>query len=627
MASKYWEDRVALRQLLYDRAGDNAMRTISAAYNRAIAQLTADAEKIIGTFAWNNSMTPLEAKMMLASPASDDYIATLRARAMTVSDPRQQALLNRELNAYAYRGRITRLEALQESMRVGMTQAADIQLQATTGLLRSTGRLAYNRTMFDIQQGAGIGFSAVTIPDKKLAEIMRNKWSGMHYSTRVWNNRNEMVDVLQKALNENMSIGKASSATFAELKELANGSKSSANRILRSETSYVTNQVIAQTYEDAGIAKYEFVSVLDGSTSKVCRDHDGETFNVSEKVVGDNYPPLHPWCRSTTSPVLNSTNKEEMTRWARDPETGKVSKVPATLSYNEWIAWQKAGAPNLQEWRAKQKKDVLNSGVLKQAHPVDGGKLLPFVPDPEKYPDIINEVVARQGFDGTPTVVTREKYDEMVASGKYPYMRRGYRADSKETLDMYHDSLVNGKWYIDCSEGGSAYGKGMYTATAPGVSKEVDSVAMRYGSARKGTSQVGYIEYFTEDPSAKFIKANQIEDAFASYLNKDIVRSLPEYRQELKDAYIEAYKQKELKNYAQYGNLKYEYATSREKNMEWRALEAKIDELEGIYEDEGVQAAMLGYDGIDVSHPGTADYRVVLNRTKLIVCEVPEFVQ
>jgi hypothetical protein len=46
---------------------------------------------------------------------------------------------------------------------------------------------------------------------------------------------------------------------------------------------------------------------------------------------------MHPNCRSTTIAAFDDDNIADLTRRARDPETGKYVEVPADLSYNEWV--------------------------------------------------------------------------------------------------------------------------------------------------------------------------------------------------------------------------------------------------------------------------------------------------
>ena len=71
---------------------------------------------------------------------------------------------------------------------------------------------------------------------------------------------------------------------------------------------------------DAGVIKYQFLAVLDSRTSHTCSDLNGEVFKTEDATEGENYPPMHPHCRSTTVPyeyadiesdTVNETPKEE----------------------------------------------------------------------------------------------------------------------------------------------------------------------------------------------------------------------------------------------------------------------------------------------------------------------------
>ena len=65
---------------------------------------------------------------------------------------------------------------------------------------------------------------------------------------------------------------------------------------------------------------------------------DRKRVKISEAVVGENLPPLHPWCRSTTRMGIDDEVLATMQRRARDPQTGKTYSVPANMSYSEWEA-------------------------------------------------------------------------------------------------------------------------------------------------------------------------------------------------------------------------------------------------------------------------------------------------
>ena len=48
-------------------------------------------------------------------------------------------------------------------------------------------------------------------------------------------------------------------------------------------------------YKEDGVEKYQILATLDSRTSEVCRDEDGEIYEIDKAVTGVNYPPYHPF--------------------------------------------------------------------------------------------------------------------------------------------------------------------------------------------------------------------------------------------------------------------------------------------------------------------------------------------
>ena len=332
----YWEDRAKALQASYDRRSAKTLRTVSQAYDRMVKQLHEDTERIIGNFADYHGLTRQQAIDLLKQPAPMSVLDELRERITTVSDKAARQAMEARLNAPAYAARINRLQAIRESARVNAVQAADVENTVGQVHLRDVLFEGYQRTMFDIQQYTGLGFGFAGVDNRRLNQILRYNWSGKQFSKRVWQNANVTAQGLSQALTEVIMQGKTSRQTFDALMEQANGSRFAANRLLRTETNYITNQATAEAYADAGIEKYRYMAVLDGRTSDICQSKDGQEFLLSEKEVGVNYPPLHPFCRSHVECVIDGIVYERMKRWARHPVTGEEMKVPRTMTYRQW---------------------------------------------------------------------------------------------------------------------------------------------------------------------------------------------------------------------------------------------------------------------------------------------------
>ncbi len=47
---------------------------------------------------------------------------------------------------------------------------------------------AYYKSIFDIQQRTGLGFSFAALTPKAIDKVINSKWSGANYSDRIWRN-------------------------------------------------------------------------------------------------------------------------------------------------------------------------------------------------------------------------------------------------------------------------------------------------------------------------------------------------------------------------------------------------------------------------------------------------------
>lgn len=100
-----------------------------------------------------------------------------------------------------------------------------------------------------------------------------------------------------------------------------------ARRIVRTESAYVANAAQAKAYGEAGIERYRFVATLDSRTCECCAALDGKVFDLAKAKPGTNYPPMHPFCRSTTIADFGDEELAGLERRAKDKD-GNTVKVP-----------------------------------------------------------------------------------------------------------------------------------------------------------------------------------------------------------------------------------------------------------------------------------------------------------
>lgn len=335
-SNTYWKNRANERMAEYHRNSDTTINKINAAYDKAIKDINEDIINIFYKYKLDGGLSDKEAKKLLNSKISKKELDSIRGRIHGIQDEELKRYMMAQLNLEAYKARITRLEALKESIYINTKLAADVEIKQSTKLYTDNIKKAYYTNLFDIQKGLGIGFNVAEMPLETVQEILKNNWSGKHYSKRIWHNTDVLAEKLEEVITNGLMTGKSSKKMAIELEELTNYGKFAAERIVRTETTYISNAAEIESYKECGIDKYVFIATLDLRTSSQCREHDKKIFNVKDSEAGVNLPPLHPHCRSTTRAYLGESTLKDIKRRARDPETGKTYLVPGDINYQDW---------------------------------------------------------------------------------------------------------------------------------------------------------------------------------------------------------------------------------------------------------------------------------------------------
>lgn len=332
---EYWKKRAEQRITKAERDSASSLRKIAAQYRKAAQSIEQDIRKILGTY--RQDFTMEEAKAFLREEIPMAEYNRLKALLPQIQDERFRKELTMVLNAQSYRYRITRMQYIKQLILARLSQAADYEKRTASELYRETVKEGYLRTLYDIQKGVGIGFTVTTLPEKTIGRLESARWYGRNYSASVWRNRGLVAkaaaDVVETSILTGQSIQRMTKELMAQT---YTNSVSNAARLIRTEVNYFSNQGAYESYEEAGIEKYEYLATLDGRTSAVCRKLDRKTFPLDEAEPGKNYPPMHPYCRSTIIPIIDVPGLKRMEkRAARDPQTGKTVVVD-DMTYTQW---------------------------------------------------------------------------------------------------------------------------------------------------------------------------------------------------------------------------------------------------------------------------------------------------
>ena len=254
----------------------------------------------------------------------------------------------------------------------------------------------------------------------------------------------------------------------------------------------------------------------------------------------------------------------------------------------------------------------------------------------DQFAFAIEDVINAQGFDGLPQIVSDTEFYKAVGNSNI-IMQRAYCAETKEILEQYRKELYTGKWYVDCSVGGDAYGKGMYTAYNTGTELQpwTERKVNIYTSGHK--RPYGYIETMTLSPDAKIIthkyavelKYNikeEWEENREKYTNSFVLDSLNNSnytdfeKAYIADRYFDIESENSDRTVKWYKSLTEDEKSQLNKKIESDVKQMKIElyAIDDFYAsvDEGTASALFGYDAVMVGDD--SGELVVLNRTKVI---------
>lgn len=332
---EYWKNRSVWRMYEDMQNAEEIADDIAKVYLKSSRWLQLEMEGIFEKYMTKHKLSETEARKLLDSMDGTTVQEMLQKLKNGESDQTKKEFLA-ELEAPAYQFRISRLVDLQRQIDAVMQSIYQQEQQISTAFYESLAEDTYYRSIFEIQKRSGLAFNFSHIDNKQIDRVLSMNWSGKHYSDRIWKNTGDLAQTLKEEMLVSLLTGRPERETEELISNKFASGAMQARRLVRTESAFVSGELTAKSYEECGIEKYRFLATLDLRTSEICRSLDGKEFLVSDRKTGKNYPPIHPWCRSTTLSVISDESLKKMERAAYNPKTGRTEKVPASMTYREW---------------------------------------------------------------------------------------------------------------------------------------------------------------------------------------------------------------------------------------------------------------------------------------------------
>lgn len=223
--------------------------------------------------------------------------------------------------------KLNRLQGLHYSTQMKLLELGAIEQQELEAHLEAT----YGKRYAEMMRELGIGHSFLAINDEVMKSTLYARWvNSGNFSDRIWDNKQRLLEQLRTRYRDGLARGDNYSKLTKEIIERLDVGSSDARRLVWTEASFVLNQAHTHAYQNAGVEEYEISAIMDHKTSPICREMDGKVFRFDEMEVGTNFPPFHPYCRTTFIGVIE---KKEPIRFESSEDVKKWIGVDDV----EWI--------------------------------------------------------------------------------------------------------------------------------------------------------------------------------------------------------------------------------------------------------------------------------------------------
>ena len=300
----------------------------------------------------------------------------------------------------------------------------------------------YYRKSFDLQQRTGVLTQIPRLSPEMVENTLTYPWSGADFSTRLWNNKRALLFSMRQTLTQGAIQGQSIAKMSKNLADTMGKSYIVAERLIRTEANHFHSEADRGAYEAAGVEQYEFMATLDNRVSEVCAGLDGKVFDVKDAQTGVNYPPMHPWCRSTTV--------------EHDPEAAADGEpMPDDMDFEGWEEWQEENAVESERTPAKRIAKATSISELTDVMEKITGKSVDLTGTDlelmKKNMEQLSKLGAEYGFrfNSIQTTAARKYLGEVQRTGRYGdiitlnYPKKYYK--SKEALlDELKKTMENG---------------------------------------------------------------------------------------------------------------------------------------------------------------------------------------
>lgn len=291
-ARNEWIERAKQRVLKNARQTDSYVQDIMLLYDETANQLEMEINAMFQKYATDNELTETEASKLLSGSEYSRWRKSINAY---IKESKGDSRTLIELNTLAMKSRISRKEQMLAGIYQSMIELSGKTETKLTDLLGDMFKTNYYRGCYDVQSVLSIGFNVAKVDNRMLKRILEHPWSGKNYSQALWENTDKLAALAKREITLGFMSGSSVQKMAKEINDIMGKGHYAAERLVRTECSYFSNQGELASYWELGIREYKFL----GGGCDICKALNGQSFPLDQAEPGLNLPPIHPNCKCT----------------------------------------------------------------------------------------------------------------------------------------------------------------------------------------------------------------------------------------------------------------------------------------------------------------------------------------
>lgn len=203
-----------------------------------------------------------------------------------------------------------------------------VEVITISSILKSVFKTTYYKNAFVLEGGMAGNVKFNILKKEFIDSAVNAEFKGATFSDRIWNNKADMIDKLQKSIVEAYKGNTTIDKIAKDIQHTFNVSTYESNRLVATETARVAVKAQEQIGIDSGCKEVMWSATLDSRTAPYDASLDGRVWSITENHPE---PPLHPRCRCV---LINVPFAGWKPTKRKDNETKEIIDYK---TYDEWL--------------------------------------------------------------------------------------------------------------------------------------------------------------------------------------------------------------------------------------------------------------------------------------------------